>query len=164
MRMHEVYLSMGSNIGDRELNLRNSLKKLSSHVKLGRVSSLYESVAISDAPQDKYLNIAVKVSTQLNPNELLRLLKEIEVSFGRNLEEKNMPRAMDIDIVFFDLLNVKQLDLEIPHPRSHLRAFVLMPLIEIDPNLIHPSLNKNLKDILIDLEDQDIVKLNAINY
>ena len=90
MRMHEVYLSMGSNIGDRELNLRNSLKKLSSHVKLGRVSSLYESVAISDAPQDKYLNIAVKVSTQLNPNELLRLLKEIEVSFGRNLEEKNM--------------------------------------------------------------------------
>ena len=75
-----------------------------------------------------------------------------------------MPRAMDIDIVFFDLLNFKQLGLEIPHPRSHLRAFVLMPLIEIDPNLIHPSLNKNLKDILIDLEDQDIVKLNAINY
>ena len=185
--MHQAYLSLGSNLGDRERNLKMSVKRLSAYpllpnlfddqsigsgvisddralIKIDKISSIYESSPIGYIPQGKYLNIALKISTLLAPIELLQIFKAIELDFGRDLSERQKPRAIDIDIIFFDLLNFKDKNLQIPHPRSHLRAFVLMPLIELDSNLIHPTLNKPLLEILSGLEDQDIVKLDAINY
>ena len=139
---------------------------------LERVSSLYESLAISNMKQPKFLNIALKIISELDSLELLKIAKRIESDFGRNLVEVNKPRIIDIDIILMKSMgNHVMVDLQehngllqIPHPRAHLRAFVLMPLIEIEPELTHPILNKTLKEILIDLDKQDIDKLNSISY
>ena len=178
--MNEFYLSLGSNLGDREYNLSKAINSLSSsfslsnrkYIQIERVSSLYESLAISNMKQPKFLNIALKIISELDSLELLKIAKRIESDFGRNLVEVNKPRIIDIDIILMKSMgNHAMVDLQehngllqIPHPRAHLRAFVLMPLIEIEPELTHPILNKTLKEILIDLDKQDIDKLNSISY
>ncbi|MBT3475532.1 2-amino-4-hydroxy-6-hydroxymethyldihydropteridine diphosphokinase [bacterium] len=178
--MNEFYLSLGSNLGDREFNLSRAIKSLSTsltlmdsnHILIENVSSVYESSAMPDNEQPKFLNIALKITSNLDPLGLLKAAKRIEADFGRNLSEISQPRIIDIDIIFMKsmgkhiLVDLEEYNgvLQIPHPRLHLRAFVLMPLIEIDSELIHPTLDKTLKEILINLDKQDINKLNSISY
>ena len=175
--MFEFYLSLGSNLGDRERNLVNGIKSLSDYsldnsISDIDISSIYESDSIGDTKQPKFFNIALRIDTSFQPDELLTLIKMIEEKHGRNLSERNLPRVLDIDIIFARN-NEKNLiirpdnsikNLEIPHPRAHLRAFVLLPLLELGLNMVHPTIGKNLNEILVNLKPQNIIKLNKIDY
>jgi len=151
---HTVYLSLGSNLGNKISNLSQAIFNLkdsniqidswnsNEKVKAG-ISSVYETKHWSQAPNEKhypnYFNIACRVITPYKPVELLNKIKIIEKKIGRNLEkEKNSPREIDIDILFFDQEIIDMENLTIPHPRLSLRAFVLKPLSDIAPNFIHP--------------------------
>jgi 2-amino-4-hydroxy-6-hydroxymethyldihydropteridine diphosphokinase len=142
-----VYLSLGSNLGDREGNLQKAVEILSERLKLSDQSPIYQTDPIG-AFQPKFLNIAVKAVTRLAPNELLLLLKGIERQLGRQPGQSGLPRT----IVFYDEEISKTSELEIPHPRAHQRAFVLVPLCDIDPELRHPVLNKTVSRLLRDIE------------
>tara|TARA_B100001996_G_scaffold379884_1_gene366343 strand:- start:75 stop:611 length:537 start_codon:yes stop_codon:yes gene_type:complete len=178
--MFEYYLSLGSNLGDKESNLLGGINSLTScskyivdsYLKIQEVSSIYESRPIPDSDHPYFFNITLKATSNLDPYELLKVIKSIEKDLGRNTKEINQPRIIDIDIIFAQKMGnnllVKGKDndekLEIPHPRAHLRAFVLMPMIELDRDIVHPTINTTLKEILSKLSFQTIVKLHRINY
>ncbi len=134
--MKVIYLALGSNIGDRRLNIHNAIEQLSQngiHIKI--VSSIIETDPVGGPPQRKFLNAVLKAETDLSPQKLLVLIKNIETSLGRTTSVRNGPRIIDIDILCFDNLNIKSSNLTIPHPRMHEREFVMAPLKEINPFL-----------------------------
>ena len=177
--MFEFYLSLGSNLGDRLLNLSKAINHLSSHkenkeeiIFIEEVSSVYVSSPIPSSEQPNFFNIILKIKSKIEPIDLLDIIKVIELDFGRDLSHKNQPRIIDIDIIFVRysgnhiLIEPNEYGgrLEVPHPRAHLRAFVLMPLLEIDSDIIHPLIHKTIKEIFINLEKQEILKLGSISY
>ena len=140
-----AYLGLGSNLGDREENLRQALTLLSLKVNLEEVSSVYETEPVGYKEQPLFLNLVCRITTNLPPEELLHFAKDIETSMGRvSSEQVNLPRPIDIDILFYDNKIMETQDLTIPHPRLHDRAFVLIPLNEIAPDLVHPKLGKSI--------------------
>jgi len=145
--MNTVYLSLGSNSGDREENLSQVLALLSQEVKLEKASSIYETEPMGYKEQPLFLNLACQVATDLNPGELLELAKRIEKKLGRIPGFPDSPRPIDIDILFYDDKIVAMPDLIIPHPRIQERAFVLIPLSEIAPELIHSELGKTIGEM-----------------
>lgn len=145
--MNTVYLSLGSNSGDREENLSQALALLSQKVKLEKTSSIYETEPMGYKEQPLFLNLACQITTDLNPGELLELAKRIEKKLGRIPGFPDSPRPIDIDILFYDDKIVAMPDLIIPHPRIQERAFVLIPLSEIAPELIHSELNKSIGEM-----------------
>ena len=136
--MVDVYLGLGSNLGDREQNVARAIDLLAQRVKVMEKSSLYVTEPVDHSDQPLFLNAVCCVRTSLAPEDLLGLAKRIEVSMGRKPSFVNGPRPIDIDILFYGdkVVNVPQL--VIPHPRVQERAFVLVPLVEIAPNLGHP--------------------------
>jgi len=142
-----AYLCLGSNLGDREENLTQALSLLSQEVKLERVSSIYETAPVGYKEQPFFLNLVCRIITNLNPWELLRLAKNMENSMGRIPSFPNSPRPIDIDILFYDNQIIKTKDLTVPHPRLAERAFVLIPLAEIAPELVHPELGKSIAEL-----------------
>ena len=142
-----VYLCLGSNLGEREENLTRALTLLSQKVKLEKVSSIYETEPVGYKEQPSFLNLACRITTDLNPGELLHLAKDIETKMGRRPCFLNSPRPIDIDILFYDDKIMRTQDLIIPHPRLAGRAFVLIPLAEIAPGLIHPELGKSIAEL-----------------
>jgi 2-amino-4-hydroxy-6-hydroxymethyldihydropteridine diphosphokinase len=146
-----VYLGLGSNLGDRKQNLAQALELMSKHLVIEKVSSIYETEPVGYKEQPLFLNAVCRISTELNPERLLRLAKKIEAKLGRTPGFLNAPRPIDIDILFYgdEVLNDKKLT--IPHPRLVERAFVLMPLAEIAPDLVHPENRKTVKKLLDDL-------------
>ncbi len=143
--MSTAYLCLGSNLGDREKNLTRALSLLSQEVKLERVSSIYETEPVGYKEQPFFLNLVCRITTNLDPGELLHLAKNIENKMGRIPSGQiNSPRPIDIDILFYNNKIMKTQDLTIPHPRLADRAFVLIPLAEIAPKLIHPKLGENI--------------------
>ena len=155
----EVYLGLGSNMGDREDYLRQAVKFLSERLRIGKVSSIYETEPVGDVAQPNYLNQVGQFYTTLPPASLLSLLKGFELKLGR-AGPSGAPRPIDIDILFYGNQVVKTPELAIPHPRLIERAFVLIPLVEIAPDLTHPINHKTVKQILAKLKDKHgVVKL-----
>jgi GTP cyclohydrolase-4 len=149
--MATVYLGLGSNLGDRKHNLAQALELMSKHLVVEQVSSIYETEPVGYKDQPLFLNAACRISTGLNPEKLLRLAKKIEAKLGRTPGFPNAPRPIDIDILFYgdEVFNDKELT--IPHPHLAERAFVLVPLAEIAPDLVHPENRKPVKKLLVDL-------------
>jgi 2-amino-4-hydroxy-6-hydroxymethyldihydropteridine diphosphokinase len=132
-----VYLGFGSNLGNREGNVREALRLLKeSGIGIDRMSSLIETDPVGGPPQGKFLNAAARINTQKSPEELLSTITAIEKTLGRVRREHNGPRTIDIDILLYDDLHMQTPQLTIPHPRMWQREFVLEPLREIAPELL----------------------------
>jgi 2-amino-4-hydroxy-6-hydroxymethyldihydropteridine diphosphokinase len=135
-----VYLALGSNIGDREENLRQAIRRLgASGVSVTRTSSVYETEPVDYLDQPWFLNSVLQAQTDLPATELLNTLRRIESQMGSKKPFAKGPRLIDLDILLYDDVTIHTSDLEVPHPRMLLRNFVLVPLAEIAPNLRHPS-------------------------
>ena len=148
--MHTVFIGIGSNLGNRSKNCREAINQLATcpHIKNLVKSKACKSKALTKGDPD-YINAVVKFETELKPKELLRLVQRIEKKLGRvRTDKKWESRTIDLDILFYDDLIVKEPDLIIPHPELHKRIFVLKPLCDIDPCWIHPVLKKTVKWLL----------------
>lgn len=154
----QVYLGLGSNLGKRQTNLAMALKLLSESVKIEQVSSLYETEPMGYTEQPLFLNAVCRAQTELGPLQLLSLIKGIEASLGRAPSFPNGPRTIDIDIILYGNLVMETPELTIPHPRFKERAFVLIPLLEIAPDLHHPVSGDQVKDMAAVVDGQDGVK------
>jgi 2-amino-4-hydroxy-6-hydroxymethyldihydropteridine diphosphokinase len=146
--MATAYLSLGSNLGDREKNIASALKMLRKEARILKVSSLYETDPVGYRDQPWFLNCVCAVETNLSPHALLNLVGAIERKMGRKPTRRFGPRIIDIDILFYDNLILDSPDLVIPHPRLVDRAFVLVPLKEMAPGLMHPFLGLTVEEIL----------------
>jgi 2-amino-4-hydroxy-6-hydroxymethyldihydropteridine diphosphokinase len=147
MNQHTVYLALGSNLGDRPANLKQAIVALSPQMEVKAKSQVYETPPWGYEDQPKFLNQAVRVKTYLDPQVLLKHLKRLEVALGRKDSFPNGPRLIDIDILFYDDLVLNTPSLVLPHPRLHERGFVLMPLMDIDPALVHPVIKKSIREL-----------------
>lgn len=142
-----VYLALGSNLGNRLANLKQAILSLTPQMEVKAKSQVYETPPWGYEDQPKFLNQVIKVKTYLEPEPLLKHLKRLEVSLGRKETFRNGPRVIDIDILFYDDLVIDTPSLVIPHPRLHERAFVLLPLMDIDPDLTHPLTKKSVREM-----------------
>lgn len=142
-----VYLSLGSNLGDRAAQLRKAQARLGAAGNVVAVSALYETEPVEFTEQPWFLNCAVALDTEMNPQQLMSTILTIEKEMGRKRVQKKGPRSIDIDILFFDSKIVESEQLTIPHPAMHQRRFVLEPLAEIAPNTVHPMLNKTVREL-----------------
>lgn len=149
--MAVVYLGIGSNVGDRDANIKRVLDILKENpdIDIKAVSKMIDTEPVGGPPQDNFLNGAIKIETDLLPLELSTQLRMIERRLGRQKDApRNSPRTMDLDILFYDDVVMDGKSLIIPHPRAAERRFVLEPLSEIAPELIHPRLQKTVKELL----------------
>ena len=151
IEMATAYLGLGSNLGDRKQNLIQALELLAKHVVVEQVSSVYETEPVGYEQQPLFLNAVCRVSTELKPGQLLRLAKKIEAKLGRKPGFPNSPRTIDIDVLFYGDEVFSSNELTVPHTRLSERAFVLVPLAEIAPDLVHPASGKIIKNLLADL-------------
>ena len=154
-----VYLALGANLGDREKNLRAALEQIRAFVDITRVSSIYETEPWGVRDQPWFLNLVCSGTTTLSPVDVLRRAKKIENGMGRAEGIRFGPRPIDIDLLFYDRLIELSPALTIPHPRLHERAFVLVPLTEIAPDLVHPRLRVKLRELLERLPPSETVRL-----
>lgn len=157
---HQVYLSLGSNLGDRLNNLEFAFEAIKKLGEIKRKSSIYECKAIGFESNDLFYNCCIEITTLLNPFELLKELNLIEKKAGRiRLNDgKYHSRNLDIDILFFNDAVINQENLIIPHPRLIDRKFVLIPLFEIEPNFIHPTNKLTLTKILSNCKDNSVLE------
>lgn len=160
--MVNLFLGLGGNVGNVSEKLKIALEEINK--KIGRViakSSTYKTEPWGNKNQDFFLNQVVEVQSALGAEDVLKKILEIERLLGRNRDKDNQfaARTVDIDILFYGDEIIRLADLIIPHPRLHLRSFVLTPLFEIAPEFFHPSLNKKIKDLLKDTTDRSDVKI-----
>ena len=156
---HTVYLSLGSNLGDRRGNLAAALQHLHDIMEIDKVSSTYETEPVGYLEQPRFLNIAVAGTTRLAPQEFLKRAKEIEVTLGRLSTFRNGPRPIDIDIIFYDDRRLNSEHLTIPHPRMAERAFVLAPLAEIAPQMVDPKSGRTVQQLLEAVPQEGVKKI-----
>ena len=157
-----IYLGIGSNLGNKKVNIENAkFKLLQNGVKILQSSNYYESLSWPNPKKPKFLNIVLSISTSLNPLKLLHKCKEIEADLGRKKTPKNYPRECDIDILDYKnkLLND---DIILPHPRMHKRNFVLLPLFELNKAWEHPFFKYDIKKLIIPLSNKDIRSIKQI--
>jgi len=156
--MNNVYLSIGSNLGNRIINCKKSLREISRISIITSLSSLYETVPIGNSNQPRFINLAVSINTRLPPPLLLRMIKKIEANIGRFKNEKWGPRIIDIDIIFYNNICINHSSLVIPHPSAHSRRFVMEPINEIAPNLIHPVLKRDITTLLKRVKQKQFIR------
>ncbi len=163
--MHLAYIGFGSNIGDRFSFIHSAITALSEieGITLQKISSLYETAPVGNEAQDHFLNGVVSIRTPHSPHTLLSMLKQIEINVGKEHRIRWGPREIDMDILIYDDLCVETPNLTIPHPEMHLRRFVLVPLAEIAPDLVHPIFNETIQTLLAHLEDdKSVVKAEGL--
>jgi 2-amino-4-hydroxy-6-hydroxymethyldihydropteridine diphosphokinase len=142
-----VVIALGSNLGDRESYIQSALKQMATFLTIERVSSLIETEPVGGPSQGDYLNAVALCECELKPEELLNNLMDVEKNLGRVREEVNGPRTIDLDIISFGDLMIATKNLSLPHPRAHLRRFVLEPWLEVDPEAQLPG-RGSVKEIL----------------
>lgn len=157
MKEHIVYLSLGTNIGNRVANLREAISSLSPQLDVKTKSKVYETPPWGYTNQDKFLNQSVKAITYLDPEPLLKHLKRLEIALGREKTFRYGPRLIDIDILFFDDIMLATPNLIIPHPNVHERGFVLLPLMDIAPDVYHPVKKKTVRELVSLVDTREIV-------
>lgn len=157
--MHIVYLSLGSNVGDRETNLQAAIAALSpAGVRVDRVSSIYETEPVDYQDQPWFLNCVVEAETDMQPQPLLQALRAIESQMGSKKEFAKGPRKIDLDILLYGSETIETPELQIPHRRMLLRRFVLAPLAELVPTLKHPTWNATAAELLGRCSDKSVVR------
>jgi len=148
--MPMVFLGLGSNIDDKEEHIRKALTLLANICKVRRTSHLYLTEPVEYPEQDWFLNCVVEVETDVDPKKLLSSIKSIERKLGRTKTVKKGPRIIDIDILFYGDHVIKTKDLVIPHPLMQERLFVLQPMMDINPDFVHPVLKKSIRELYED--------------
>ena len=156
MMTHQLYFSLGTNLGDRLANLLNAISYLPPKVDPVVRSSIYESQPWGYSDQPAFLNQIIKAATNLEPLDLLAFFKSTEVQMGRQETFRFGPRLIDLDILFYDELVLETPTLMIPHPRIAERAFILVPLAEIAPELIHPVLGKSIQQLKAGVDSSSV--------
>jgi 2-amino-4-hydroxy-6-hydroxymethyldihydropteridine diphosphokinase len=159
---HRVYLALGSNLGERDANLKAALAALKPDVRIDRVSSVYDTAPQLVLDQPRFHNIACSGRTQLDPFALLRLAKHIERELGRIAGPRYGPRLIDIDLLLYDDLIIDTPELVVPHPRMAERAFVLVPLAEIAPDLRPPTLQADVRSLAAALPTMEVRWLGTL--
>jgi 2-amino-4-hydroxy-6-hydroxymethyldihydropteridine diphosphokinase len=159
MKPQRVYIGLGSNLGDRVANLREAVRRLTAVVTVERVSNLYVAAPLGYVRDDAFINAVVQGTAAHKPLELLSQLQQIERAMGRRVGVEYGPRPIDLDILLFGSMQMQSLELIVPHPRLAQRAFVLKPLAELAPDLMHPVLYYTIAQLLQDVDDADQVKL-----
>ena len=150
----DVYLLLGSNVGDRKSNTNKAIELIRADISPSiRLSSLYETAAWGKTGQAAFLNQAIAIQTDIKPLLLLGLLKKIEKATGRQETEKWGPRVIDIDILFYGPEIIQGPELQVPHPYLPVRRFALLPLAEIAGDFVHPVLKKTIKELLAECPD-----------
>jgi 2-amino-4-hydroxy-6-hydroxymethyldihydropteridine diphosphokinase len=147
MEEHTVYLALGSNLGDRLANLKLAISSLTPQLEVKAKSPVYETPPWGYEDQPKFLNQVIKAKTYLDPEPLLKHLKRLEVALGRKESFSNGPRLIDLDILFYDDRILNTASLVIPHPHLQERGFVLLPLMDIEPDLVHPVNKKRVREM-----------------
>ena len=156
-----VYLGLGSNLADRQQMLAQALSQLSQKVAVETVSSLYETQPQYNIDQPMFLNAVCRISTSLRPHQLLILVKGIENKLGRLPDSHNKPRPVDIDILLYDNLVIQSQTLTIPHPLMMERAFVIIPLAEIAPDLVHPVIGLPISQLSKKVSPDGVVRIES---
>ncbi len=157
--MATVYLALGSNIGDREMNLREAVWLISqSDIHIITISSIYETEPVDYLDQPWFLNAVLEATTKLAPSQLLATLRNIESQMGSKKAFAKGPRLIDLDILLYDNATIDTADLQVPHPRMLQRNFVLAPLAEIAPTLRHPSWSATATELLAHSPDASQVR------
>ncbi len=148
--MKDVFIALGSNIGDRSGFLRSALKEIESldQTNVVKASSIYETEPVGFTDQDVFLNMVAKIETEIPPHELLALLLKIEKKLDRTREVHWGPRTIDLDILLYNQENILSEDLKIPHPRMLERGFVMIPLYELQPDLQFPHTDENFEKVI----------------
>jgi 2-amino-4-hydroxy-6-hydroxymethyldihydropteridine diphosphokinase len=155
---HTVYIALGTNLGKRLANLQTAIQTLPPEVIVLAESHIYETPPWGFEDQPAFLNMVVKAETELEPEELLQYLKGLEAELGREQNFRWGPRLIDLDILFYDDLVLDTPLLVIPHPRLQERAFVLVPLMDVAPELIHPVIMKSVRELIAKVDTQGIVR------
>ena len=157
-----IYLSIGSNLGNRKKNIEKTKFKLySKGINIIKSSNYYETLSWPNPNNPKFYNIILKVSSDLKILELLKICKQIETSLGRKKAPKNSPRTCDIDIIDYNQ-KITVNGINVPHPKMHLRNFVLIPLFEIEKNWRYPNSKRYIKNLIFSLSNSDIRSIKLV--
>ena len=160
----KAFLSLGSNKFDRAENLRSAMHFLAEHMSILHKSSVYQTKAWGNTNQDDFYNAVIEVETLLTAHDLMQTILDIEMKMGRIRTQKWEAREIDIDILFYEDAQINEKDLCIPHPFFHERKFVISPMLELNPQYLHPVFNKTIHELSLECKDTlDIYKLHDIN-
>jgi 2-amino-4-hydroxy-6-hydroxymethyldihydropteridine diphosphokinase len=159
MIMEKIYLGLGTNLDDRELNLRKAINNVDELIgSVVHVSSIYETEPVGFRSEERFLNMVAEVDTMLKPSGVMDMILKAEALLGRVRKgNKYTSRIIDLDILLFGNRIIENDSLSVPHPRMHERRFVLIPLCEIAPDLVHPILKKSIKTLLSECQDKSSV-------
>ena len=157
---HSAFLGLGSNLGDRKANIESAIRGLrQTDTQVTQASPVYKTEPVEFIQQEWFLNQVVRIATRLGPVALLGLCQSIEASLGRQRTIPKGPRSIDLDILLYDDLNLSEPNLIIPHPRLHMRRFVLVPLSDIAQDLVHPVFQRSIGKLLEQCPDRAEVSL-----
>lgn len=148
IRAHIAYVALGSNLGQPKHNCQQAVELLGDDdTQVAVCSSLYRTEPVGYTGQPHFINVAAKLNTYLTPHKLFNQLKAIENRLGKDIKQRWGPRTIDLDLLLYDNLIIDDNDLQVPHPRMHTRSFVMLPMVELAPKLIHPVLAQSMQKL-----------------
>ena len=157
-----IFLGLGSNLGDREHNLKRAIERLAPEIETGKKSLIYQTAPMYVTEQPEFLNMTIQAETELSAHEVFQKIDTIQKEMGEH--RKNQPRSIDIDILFFGHKIIETPELKIPHPKIAERAFVLVPMNDIAPDFVHPVLGVPIETLLSRVEGHEDVKPFSHSY